>query len=108
MSVWRGRGGTGRFPHTRTKKGARGGNMGFPHGSEPKASDAHGPRIRVAARVPNALRGRSAPPALTPPSPLGENRAVASSVGFVVDERSVPARRGEGGSVRVTIDASAG
>jgi mannose-6-phosphate isomerase-like protein (cupin superfamily) len=33
---------------------------------------------------------------------------VASPVGFVVDERSVPAERADGGSVRVTIDASAG
>lgn len=33
---------------------------------------------------------------------------MASPVGFVVDERSVPAERGDGGSVRVTIDASAG
>jgi hypothetical protein len=39
--VWRVRGGTGRFPHTRRKKGAAWGKHGFPHGSELKASDVH-------------------------------------------------------------------
>src|SRR5881409_261243 len=46
MSVWRGRGGTGRFPHTRQEEGGlTWGKHGFPHGSEPKASDAHRPTI---------------------------------------------------------------
>src|SRR5438132_10535570 len=39
MSGWRGCGGTGRFPHTDKKEGAAWGNHGFPHGSEPQASD---------------------------------------------------------------------
>jgi mannose-6-phosphate isomerase-like protein (cupin superfamily) len=33
---------------------------------------------------------------------------VASPVGFVVDERSVPAQRGDGASIKVTIDESSG
>ena len=32
--------GTGRFPH-RIKEGGSWGKHGFPHGSEPKASDSH-------------------------------------------------------------------
>jgi hypothetical protein len=46
--------GTGRFPHW-FEEGARGGNMGFPHGSEPKASDGHAatrrPRNLAASRT---------------------------------------------------------
>src|SRR5712691_10571199 len=42
MSVWRGCGGTGRFPHTRQEEGGlTWGKHGFPHGSEPQASDVH-------------------------------------------------------------------
>jgi hypothetical protein len=40
MSVWRVREGIGRFPHW-FKEGGTWGKHGFPHGSEPKASDAH-------------------------------------------------------------------
>jgi glutamate racemase len=41
---------------TVTKKGVREGNMGFPHGSEPKASDAHEASARVASDPPSYNR----------------------------------------------------
>ena len=44
MSVWRGCGGTGRFHHAFKQEGGSWGKHGFPHGSEPKVSDA---RVRV-------------------------------------------------------------
>src|SRR5919106_1837103 len=46
MSVWRGCGGTGRCPHS-IEEGGPWGKHGFPHGTEPKARDAHGPRLRT-------------------------------------------------------------
>jgi hypothetical protein len=47
MSVWRGCGGTGRFPHGHKEGGPRG-KHGFPLGSEPKASDAHAATFKEA------------------------------------------------------------
>src|SRR3970282_1731863 len=41
MRVWRGWGGTGRFPHALKEEGGTWGKHGFPHESEPKASDGH-------------------------------------------------------------------
>ena len=41
MSKGRGCGGTGRFPRIGEKEGGSWGKHGFPHGSEPKANDAH-------------------------------------------------------------------
>jgi hypothetical protein len=52
MSSWKGCGGTRRFLH-RVKEGGSWGKHGFPHGSEPKARDAHALAL-PAAEAPTA------------------------------------------------------
>src|SRR5215207_8574433 len=59
---FRGRGGTWKFPH-KTEEGGTWGKHGFPHGSEPKASDAHpfnapscSPRMYQRWTTMNAIR----------------------------------------------------
>src|SRR5918992_5670201 len=54
MSAWRGWGGTGRFPF-RVEEGGAWGKHGFPRGSEPKASDAHGTVSRGSRRSGNGF-----------------------------------------------------
>ena len=57
-------GGTGRFPRSYIQEGGSWGKHGFPHGSEPKASDAHaaapfGLRITSEAFVPPKAKALS-------------------------------------------------
>src|SRR5438128_5314388 len=57
MSLWRGGGGTGRFPHARQEEGGlTWGKHGFPHGSESKTSDGH--VSEASARGSRPLRPR--------------------------------------------------
>src|SRR5881396_3494372 len=63
MSAWRGCGGTGRFPHARQEEGGlTWGKHGFPHGSEPKASDGHS----CSSLDRHAVRGSSTSRRLSP------------------------------------------